>query len=172
MQQLMKKIVTTILFLLPLNAISQNHVEESYYQSERAENDVNQLLNYPISNLSESENISNLKKKLKSEINTVSDCDVFYKFSKILKLDEEEIGILKNRIEEIAQGFCSLKKYTYFQYTGGYSSTFGVKDETINNKIVSTVMLGGSCVIEESDKKSREILGLFNSKMESCIANK
>ncbi|WP_139149804.1 hypothetical protein [Flavobacterium caeni] len=168
----MKNIVTTILFLFSLNAISQNDVEESYYQSERAENDVNQLLSYPISNLSENESVSNLKKKLKSEINTVSDCDVFYKYSKILKLNETEIEILKNRIEEIAQGFCSLKKYTYFQYTGGYSPIFGVKDETINNKIVSTAMLGGGCVIEESDKKSREILALFNSKMENCVLNK
>ena len=160
-----------ISFLISFSTYSQNGFEENLYESERAANDVNQLFSFPIANLHESEEILNLKIKLKSEINTVSDCDVFYKYSEVLKLNEAETKILKNRMEQIAQAFCDLKKYTYFQYSGGYSPIFGVKEDTVNNKIVSTVMLGGSCVIEESDKRSREILDLFNSKMKDCVLN-
>src|SRR5690554_1359860 len=134
----MKKIVFLIFTLLiSYSVLAQNRdIESDYYAEELSDIEINEILNFPISNLSENKSTTELRKKLNSDLNTVASVMVHYKFSKTLKLTSEEQSELEKRMIEIADKFVELNKFVLFKLTGGYSPVFGIKEEIISDKKV------------------------------------
>lgn len=167
------KTIRYIFLLFPFFIYSQNEEEdlfvESYYQTARTENDLSQFYSFPILDLPNGEDIDNLKKKLVDDLNTVASCGLYYGYAKHLKLTEFESKLLEERIKEIAKGFCRLKRYAFFQNTGGYSPISGVETENRNGKEIFIVMSGGGCVVNDYDSRAWKIREIFNLEMESCI---
>ena len=167
----MKKIVFLIFTLLiSYSVLAQNRdIESDYYAEELTDIEINEILNFPISNLSENKSTTELRKKLNSDLNTVASVMVHYKFSKTLKLTSEEQSELEKRMIEIADKFVELNKFVLFKLTGGYSPVFGIKEEIISDKKVLILMLGGDCVTNEMEIKQEKIYKLFNDQMTESI---
>ena len=167
----MKKIVFLIFTLLiSYSVLAQNRdIESDYYAEELSDIEINEILNFPISNLSENKSTTELRKKLNSDLNTVASVMVHYKFSKTLKLTSEEQSELEKRMIEIADKFVELNKFVLFKLTGGYSPVFGIKEEIISDKKVLILMLGGDCVTNEMEIKQEKIYKLFNDQMTESI---
>ncbi|RZK47842.1 MAG: hypothetical protein EOO99_12130 [Pedobacter sp.] len=166
------KTIRYIFLLFPFFIYSQNEEElfaEAYYQSARTENDLSQFYSFPILDLPNNDKIDNLKRKLVDDINTVASCSLFYAYAEYLKLNDQELKLLEERITQIAQGFCRLKRYTVFQNTGGYSPISGVATENKFGKEIFIVMSGGGCQVNKFDSRAWKITEMFNKEMENCI---
>ena len=154
------------------NSISgQNRdVEYDFYNEERSYIEINEIFNFPILNLSESKIITELKKKLNTELNTVASIMVHYKFARTLKLNSDEQTELENRMVEISNKFAENKKYVLFKISGGYAPVFGIKEDIVSDKKVLTLMLGGDCTIDDVEIKEKKIYKIFNDQMKINIA--
>tara|TARA_R110002096_G_scaffold63_1_gene190 strand:- start:883 stop:1392 length:510 start_codon:yes stop_codon:yes gene_type:complete len=168
----MKKTIILILVLVISNSISgQNRdVEYDFYNEERSYIEINEIFNFPILNLSESKIITELKKKLNTELNTVASIMVHYKFARTLKLNSDEQTELENRMVEISNKFAENKKYVLFKISGGYAPVFGIKEDIVSDKKVLTLMLGGDCTIDDVEIKEKKIYKIFNDQMKINIA--
>jgi hypothetical protein len=168
----MKKKIFLILILLISNSIpgQSRDVEYDYYAYELSEIEINEILNYPITDLNNVEAIMGLRRKLNSDLNTIASITVNYKFAKTLKLTSDEQTELEKLMIEIADKFAAHKKYVLIKLTGGYSPVFGIKEETLSNKKILTLMLGGDCVTDEMEIKQEKIYELFNEQMKKNIA--
>ncbi|WP_299311964.1 hypothetical protein [uncultured Aquimarina sp.] len=107
-----------------------------------------------------------MKKELQSKLNTIFSCMDLYANSTELKLDEKAISELKKRIETIAFMFSKSEKYTLIKTSGGIAHIYGVGIDTISNKKVAIVYLGGDCSMNDIDLKWEEITTVFNKKNE------
>lgn len=144
-------------------------VEQDYCNMEIVNNQVNELYNYPVFNIKDNETILSLKAKFKSELNTVASCVIYYKYSKLLKLTENEQTELLRQIERIAEKFIEIRKYVLFEWSGGYAPVVGVKEGVVAGQKVSIVMYGGDCVINDIELKENEIYSKFNSKVKQHL---
>ncbi|WP_299256730.1 hypothetical protein [uncultured Aquimarina sp.] len=134
------------------------------------DNQVFHIIKNPVSNIKDNDLTLGLKKKLKSELNTIYSCMDSYANSKELKLDENEISELKTRVKNISSEFYKSKKYTLVKTSGGIAPIYGVGMDTILNKKVAIVYLGGDCSMTEVDMKWDEITEIFNKKMKSLLS--
>lgn len=168
----MKRIISIILFLISSSIVAQNYdASYDFYVAEISDIQINEILNFAITDLSADKEMTDLKNKLHSDLNTVASCVVHYKYSRTLKLTSDEQIKLENRIIEIADKFAEQNKYVLFRLTGGYAPITGVKDEMISDKKVLIVMLGGGCEVTEVEVKQEKIYKLFNERMMKAIAN-
>ncbi len=129
------------------------------------EGKVSFIMNLPVSNLENSDGITFLKKKLKSELNTISSCILPFVNSKELELTKKETIELKKRVENISTKLYESNRYTLLKTTDGIAPVYGVGMDTIANKKVAVVYLGGDCTIDETDLKWEKITTVFNTKM-------
>ncbi len=168
----MKKYIFLILTLLISNSIlAQNReIEYDYYIGELSDIEINEILNFPISDLTENKTMIELKKKLNSDLNTVASVMVHYKFAKTLKMTSADQTELEKRMIQIADKFAEMNKYVLFKLSGGYSPVFGIKEEIISNKKVLILMLGGDCITNEMELNQEKIYQLFNDQMNKNIA--
>ncbi|MCG2432221.1 hypothetical protein [Aequorivita xiaoshiensis] len=168
----MKKTVFLILTLITSNLILAQNRDAEYdeYVSELANVEINELLNYPISNLTENEILLKLKKKTNSELNTLASILLNYKFAETLDLKIEEQTMLQMRMTEMADKFYEKNKFIFLEYSGGYSPTFGIKDEIYNDKKVMILLMGGTCIIDEIAWNEKRLYSIFNERMKKNIA--
>lgn len=168
----MKKTIILILALAISNSISSQNrdVEYDFYNEERSNIEINEIFNFPILNLSENKTITELKKKLKTELNTVASIMVHYKFARTLKLNSNEQTELENRMVEISNKFAENNKYILFKISGGYTPVFGIKEGIVFDKKVLTLMLAGDCTIDDVEIKEKRIYKIFNDQMKLNIA--
>lgn len=169
----MRNIPITLLILiysLVVNA-QENKLLIELSKIESGDHQVFHIIKNPISNLKNNDLIISLKKKLKSELNTIHSCVNSYGNIKELKLNEKEISELKRRIEQISSRFYELNKYTLIKTPNGIAPIYGVGIDTISNKKVIVVYLGGGCNVTEADKRRNEITAVFNEKMKSLLKN-
>ncbi|WP_109438663.1 hypothetical protein [Aquimarina sp. AU119] len=168
----MKKTLITFLILfcsIVINA-QENKLLTELNKIDAGDNQVFHIIKNPISNLEENDLIQNLKKKLKSELNTIYSCMDSYANSKELRLNKNETSELKRRIEHISSEFYKSKKYALVKTSGGIAPIYGVGMDTILNKKVAIVYLGGDCSMTEIDMKWDEITLIFNEKMKSLLS--
>ena len=170
--QHMKKTIFIILILLISNSILAQNRDGEYdeYERELANIEINELLNYPISNLTESEILDKLKTKTNSELNTLASILLHYKFAETLSLKIEEQTRLQMRMVEMADKFYAENKLIFLEYSGGYSPKFGIKDEIYNGKRVRILLMGGTCIIDEVAWKEKRMYSIFNERMKKNIA--
>jgi len=168
----MKKTIFIILILLISNSILAQNRDGEYdeYERELANIEINELLNYPISNLTESEILDKLKTKTNSELNTLASILLHYKFAETLSLKIEEQTRLQMRMVEMADKFYAENKLIFLEYSGGYSPKFGIKDEIYNGKRVRILLMGGTCIIDEVAWKEKRMYSIFNERMKKNIA--
>ncbi len=154
-----------MIFTSVINA-QENKLLKELNHVERVDNQVSYIMKLPIKNLKNNSSILNLKKKLNSELNTIYSCVISFVNSKDLKLTDKEIDELKKRTEKISSEFYKAKKFVLLKTSGGIAPVYGVGMDTIAEKKVVIVHLGGDCSIDETDLKREEITSVFNKKME------
>lgn len=167
----MKKILSLQLIFFVGFLFSQDDisVEKSNYEIQSITHDINELLHYSISNLPDDEIIIQLKEKLDSELNNVVSCALYFKYADALSLSEKNQSALIERMKLIADGFIKNGKYVFFERSGGYAPIVGIKGDSIANKKVLKVMLGGDCTVTKTDIKEREIYEIFNERIKESI---
>ena len=168
----MKKTIIVLLTLLISNSVwGQNRdVEVDFYNEERSNIEINEIINFPIFDLPENKKITELKTKLNSDLNTVASIMVHYKFARTLKLNSDEQAELEKRMIEIANKFAENNKYVFLKISGGYAPVFGIKEDIISDKKVLTLMLGADCTINDIEIKEEKIYKIFNDQMKINIA--
>ncbi|PZW39031.1 hypothetical protein LX95_02171 [Mesonia algae] len=172
----MKKTVFLILTLLISNSLlAQNrdaeYAEYDEYVSELANIKINELLNYPISNLTENETLNELKKKTNSELNTLALIILNYKYAETLDFEIEEQTRLLMRMVEMADKFYENNKLIFLEHSVGYRPTFSDEEEIYNNKKVRILLMGsGTCIIDEIDYNAKRMYRTFNERMKKNIA--
>ncbi|MDO5971276.1 hypothetical protein Q4Q35_15820 [Flavivirga aquimarina] len=165
-----KTLFTLILLILSLATKAQeNKLISELNKQKGADNQVSFIMKLPILSLEDNSTIISLKKKLKSDLNDIYSCVNSFVNSKELKLNEKEIRELKKRTKNIASEFYKSNNYTLLKTSGGIAPVYGVGIDTIANKKVAVVHLGGDCSIDEIDLKWDEITSVFNSKMEALL---
>lgn len=170
--QHMKKTIFFIITLLISHLILAQNRDAEYdeYVSELANVEINELLNYPISNLTENEILNKVKKKTNSELKTLASLILNYKYANALNLEIEEQTRLEMRMVEMADRFYEQNKLFFLEYSGGYSPTFGIKDEKFENEKVMILLMGGTCMIDEIDYNAKRMYRIFNDRMKRNIA--
>ena len=169
----MKKKIFIILLLLISNSILAQNRDAEYdeYISELADIEINELLNYPISNLAGNEILDKLKKKTNSELNTLASIILNYKFAETLNIKIEEQTRLQMRMVEMADKFYEKNKLIFLEHSNGYLPTFGEEEEIYNNKKVRILLMGGgTCIIDETDYNAKSMYRIFNERMKKNIA--
>ena len=166
----MKKVIFLLILFISNYLTGQNQdIQQSLYVGELANLEINEILNSSINDITENETTEELKKKLNSELNTIASIVLFYKFSEVINLSIEELKELEKRIVYIANKFYEQKKYFLFEFSSGYASIVGVKEEFISGKAIKILMMGGDCLIDEVEKKQDLIYLIFNQRMKSLI---
>jgi len=167
----MSKTLFIIFITLISNSIfAQNRdFEYDYYIGELTDIEINEILNFPIYDLQDNKTITELKRKLNSELNSIASVMVHYKFAKTLKLTSLEQTELETRMVVISDRFAKQNKYVLLKLSGGYAPTFGIKEELISGKKVMILLLGGDCIIDEMEIKQEKIYTLFNDEMKKNI---
>ena len=161
-----KTIFILILFSLSSTISAQeNKLLDELNEVKGADKQVSYVLNLQVENL---EKIT-LTKKLNSDLNTMASCIMPFVNSKTLKLTEEETADIKKRTEIIATEFFKSNNYVLLKNSGGYAPIYGIGIDTIAEKKVVIVHLGGDCTIDEADLKWEEITAVFNKKMEFLL---
>lgn len=169
----MKKTMLILLTFLISNSIlaQKNNAEFELYESEFEYVEINELLNYPISNLTDNKILNALKKKTNSELNTLASILLNYKYAKTLNFAiEEQIG-LQMRMVEIADTFFEKNKLFFLEHSGGYLPTFIETEKIYNNKKVRILLMGGgTCMIDEINYNAKRIYRIFNERMKKNMA--
>lgn len=161
-------ILTLLIFTPTING-QENKILTELNNQKGAENQVSYIMKLPVSGLEDSSLIMGLKKKLKSDLNSIYSCIISFVNSKELELSKNEIGELKKRTENVASEFFKSNNYTLLKNSGGIAPIYGVGIDTIADKKVAIVYLGGDCSIDDIDLKWEEITLVFNKKMEALL---
>lgn len=165
-----KRLFILFIFIFSLSIKAQeNKLLTELNKIEGVDNQVSHIMKFPISNLEDNNLIISLKKKLKSELNTIYSCVNSFVNSKELELTEKEIAELKKRTKNISYEFFKAKNYTILKNSGGIAPIYGVGIDTIAKRKVAVVYLGGDCSIDEIDLKWDEITSVFNTRMELLL---
>lgn len=169
----MKKLILLItVSLISISISAQNQdTEYDYYQSELADFKINEILHYPISNLTNNEIINNLKVKVNSDLNTLSSILLNYKFSEQFHLKAKEQSRLQMRMMEMADSFYEQRKLIFLEYAGGISPTYGIKEDMFKDKKVIILRMGGTCIIDEIAYNEKRMHSIFNERMKKNIQN-
>jgi hypothetical protein len=104
-------------------------VSKDYYLNELPETEINEILNYPISKLTENEVLVSLKEKTNSNLKTLATILFNYRFAETLNLTIEEQTNLPMRMLEMVDKFYQEKKLVFLENSGGYSPIKGIKEE-------------------------------------------
>ncbi|WP_298756663.1 hypothetical protein [uncultured Psychroserpens sp.] len=131
---------------------------------------LNSILNKKIDSINSHFPNTALRRKLKSELNSIEEIKTQYQLSTIVKLDDGEIKELFDRMVFIAQQFYKEQDFYIFQCSVGWAAPFRIKEKTINNKSVSIINVHGGCVVGETTKKEAEILEVFNYEMKQLLS--
>ena len=175
----MKKIIFLILTLLISSLIlaQKNNAEFELYENEFKEVEINEILYYPFSdltdppiNLTEKETLIKLKEKTNSELNTLASIILNYKYADLLDIGITEQIILELRIIEISDKFYEKNKLIFLKHSKG-RSTFAEKREIYENKEIRVLLIGGgTCIIDEIDYRAKRMYKRFNERMKKNIA--
>ncbi len=157
-------ILTLLSFTLTIHS-QENKLLDKLNKVKGADEQVSYILNLPIKNL---EKIT-LTKKLDSDLNSIASCINPFVHSKELGLTEKETVDLKKRTKIIATELFKSDNYILLKNSGGDGPIYGVGIDTIAERKVVIIYLGGDCTIDETDLKWEEITSVFNKKMESLI---
>ncbi|WBX75775.1 hypothetical protein PG911_14085 [Tenacibaculum ovolyticum] len=169
----MKKTTFTITLLILIKFVNaqENKLFAKLNNIENIKNQASYVMKLQVANLKDNRFIISLKNKLNSKLNTINSCMNSFVNSKELKLSENEITELKKRIEKIAAEFYKSDNYALLKTSDGTTSIYGTGIETIANKKVIIVHLGGDCNVDKIDLKRKKVTNIFNSKMELLLKN-
>ena len=159
-------IYTAILFCFTLSVYAQeNKLLNELKSVKGVEDKVAYILDRSIENLEK----INLMDQLDSELNTISSCLNTFVNSKDLGLNEKDLAKLKERMQQLATECFKSANYLLIKNSGGYAPIFGIGLDTIAQKKVIILYLGGDCILDETDMKTIEIITIFNEKMSALL---
>jgi hypothetical protein len=110
-----------------------------------------------------------LKIKLNSDLDNLGDVFAFYTDGKELELSRKELSVLENRVLYFADWFVRNQRYVIVKSSGGVAPSTGVRSDSIANKRVAVLLMGGSCTITERDHRSDYIYTLFSNKVRNLL---
>jgi hypothetical protein len=80
-----------------------------------------------------------------------------------------ELSVLENRVLYFADWFVRNQRYVIVKSSGGVAPSTGVRSDSIANKRVAVLLMGGSCTITERDHRSDYIYTLFSNKVRNLL---
>jgi hypothetical protein len=178
--QHMKKFIFLILTLLISNTIlaQKNNAELGLYEIELNRLEINEILYYPFSdltedppvNLTEKETLIKLKEKTNSELNTLASIILNYKYADKLDIGITEKILLLIRLIEICDKFYEKNELIFLEHSKGLP-TIAKKKEIFENKEVRVLLMGGATsIILEDDYTLMRFYKRFNDRMKKNIA--
>jgi len=135
----------------------------------KGESQLEYILNIKNQDLPEDGFTKLMKIKLNSELNSLADLFSSYMISKDLELSSKEMSILKSRVLSLAEWFVKNEQYITVTSSGGIAPIIGVGSETIANKKVLVLKMGGDCTIDEYDERRNYIYEVFNTRVKSLL---
>jgi hypothetical protein len=176
----MKKFIFLILTLLISNTIlaQKNNADLGLYEIELNRLEINEILYYPFSNLTEDppenltekETLIKLKEKTNSELNTLASIILNYKYADKLDIGITEQTLLLMRLIEICDKLYEKNELIFLEHSKG-SPTFAKQNEIFESKEVRVLLMGGAAsIILEDDYRLMYIYRQFNNRMKINIA--
>ena len=176
----MKKIIFLILTLLTSNTnlAQKNNAELGQYEIELNRLEINEILYYPFSNLTEDppenltekETLIKLKEKTNSELNTLASIILNYKYADKLDIGITEQTLLLMRLIEICDKLYEKNELIFLEHSKG-SPTFAKQNEIFESKEVRVLLMGGAAsIILEDDYRLMYIYRQFNNRIKINIA--
>tara|TARA_R110002073_G_scaffold123234_2_gene266896 strand:- start:81407 stop:81922 length:516 start_codon:yes stop_codon:yes gene_type:complete len=169
----MKKLCLFLFIVSTFSVYGQeNKLLDTISQLEDGEAQMKYVLNLTISDIPEDGFSKLLKIKLNSELNSLSNLFASYILSGDLNLSKKELSVIEGRVVYFANWLVENQKYVTVKNSGGFASTTGVNLDTIANKKVLVLLMGGDCTIDEYDNRSEYIYQIFNKKIKSLLKSK
>ena len=166
----MKKLI--FIFVLFLSFSMQSQENELLAGIKQFDDGIKQLkyvLDLKVDSIPEDGFSKLLKIKVNSELNTLGDIFVVYADGKELELSRKEQSILENRAKYFAEQFVKNNRYAIVKSSGGAGPITGVHVETISEKKVVVLLMGGDCTLTERDKRLDYIYDLFSTKVRTLL---
>ena len=157
-----------LIFLLFFSFSIQAQENQLLHHVKKFDNGLDQLkyvLNVKVDSIPEDGFSKLLKIKLNSELNNLGDVFAFYSDGKALELTTKEQSVLENRVLYFAHWFVKNKKYAVVKNTKGVAPATGISLDTIAEKKVIVLLMGGDCLTTERDVRQDYIYSLFSNKV-------
>lgn len=167
----MKKIFFILLIVLPISTYGQENQLFDSIVKKKGIDQLEYVLNLKVSGIPDDGFSKLLKIKLNSELSSLHDLFTNYMFSSDLELSRKELSIIEQRVLYLAEWFVKSKKYVTVKNSGGYSPVIGIRLDTVANKKVLVLLMGGDCRVTEYDKRSDYIYNLFSRKVKRLLIN-
>ncbi len=167
----MKKLVFFLSVCLALTIHSQeNKLLTQLHKYDDGIEQMKYVLNIPVDSIPEDGFSRLLKIKLNSDLNTLGDIFSFYADSDQFELSRKEQSILENRILYFAKWFFKNRQFAIVKSSGGYAPISGIRLDTIADKKVIVLLMGGDCLVSERDKRQDYIYELFSNKVRDLLS--
>ena len=129
--------------------------------------EIDSLMNRSFEGLPEANTLKNKFEFL--NLNSIAGCKIIYMYAERLQVTEQEKKAIEKRIQHIAKMFYDEGTYLLIKQSGGYAPVFGIKPDTINNKEVMVLLMGGDCTVTKQDEREAVLYGLFNDTMKALL---
>jgi hypothetical protein len=147
----------------------ENRLLDEIRQFDTSSSQLKYVLDLKIDSIPEDGFSKLLKIKLNSDLDNLGDIFAFYADGKDLELSRKEQSILESRVLYFATWFVKNKKYAIVKGSVGFAPSTGISLDTIAEKRVAVLLMGGDCTITERDRRSDYIYNLFSNKVRNLL---
>ena len=166
----MKKLCYILLLVFSFSGYSQeNQLYETLKNLDDNTSQLKYVLNLKIPDIPENGFSKLLKIKLNSELNSLGDVFAFFANGKELNLSQKEQSILTNRARYFATWFVKNKKYVTVKSSIGIAPISGIGIDTIAEKKVALLLMGGDCTVDEYEERRDYIYKVFSERVKSLL---